>query len=66
MNTKKAYQAYLLRIWREDEFSPWRASAQGVQGDNQRQFASLVALFDYLRRQTEGGELPGEQPVSQE
>jgi hypothetical protein len=53
MSVKKDYQAYLLRIWREDNYSPWRASTQEVRGGEHRQFASLSELFDFLRSQTE-------------
>lgn len=53
MDIKSSYQAYLLRIWREDELSPWRASTKEVQSGNQQHFANLSELFEFLISQTE-------------
>jgi len=60
MIVKKDYQAYLLRIWREDRYSPWRASTQEVRAGKQMQFASLSELFDFLRSKTEDPDRGGQ------
>jgi hypothetical protein len=49
-----AYLSYLLRLCRvEDGEQPvWRASLKAAGGGEQVGFASLEALFDYLRVET--------------
>jgi hypothetical protein len=46
------YVAYLLRLWREKggESTQWRASLQDPHTGEKEGFASLGALFAYLRR----------------
>ena len=52
------YLSYLLRIWRVDEVSDgrgcavWRASLESTHTGEQRSFASLGYLLDFLQRQT--------------
>jgi hypothetical protein len=47
------YQSYLLRLWRVKEAEEgWRASLESAQTGERRGFASLEALFDYVRSQT--------------
>ena len=50
-----SYMAYLLRLWRvkEEGKTTWRASLQSPQTRERRGFASLDALFDFLRQRTE-------------
>jgi hypothetical protein len=43
------YQAYLLRLWREDELSDWRVSLEDPQTEVKLIFPGLAELFDYLR-----------------
>jgi hypothetical protein len=50
------YHAVLVRMWRDDVASPWRASAQRVGSDDVLRFASLEHLFVFLQQQTREGE----------
>ncbi len=55
------YLAYMLRLWQIDGEQPrWRASLRSVANGEQRGFASLEALFEYLREETgeEGRQMP--------
>jgi len=46
------YRSYLLRLWREEQApGAWRASLESVITGERRGFASLDALFDFLRDQ---------------
>jgi hypothetical protein len=60
--------AYLLRLWqvRCEEGTAWRASLESAKGGERVGFASLGALFDFLRRRTEEGEMNGEENVCRE
>lgn len=54
MATDRAhYQAYMLRLWQEqDETGPaWRASLESPHTGERHGFASIEALFDFLRGQ---------------
>ena len=55
------YFAYMLRLWQvaSDEELAWRASLESPRTGERRGFASLEALFEFLREQTES------QPQSQ-
>jgi hypothetical protein len=46
------YQAYLLRLWRENEADPWRASLEDPHTGERRSFASLPRLLFYLAQET--------------
>ena len=47
------YQAYLLRLWRDDAGAPWRATLIAVaRPDEQLHFATLDALCAFLLAQT--------------
>jgi hypothetical protein len=47
------YQSYLLRLWWAKEGEEgWRASLESAQTGERRGFATLDALFDYVRSQT--------------
>lgn len=50
------YQAVLVRMWRDDVGSPWRASAQRAGSDDLLRFASLEHLFVFLQQQTREAE----------
>jgi hypothetical protein len=55
-----AYQSFLLRLWQVKEAEQgWRASLESAQTGERRGFATLDALFDYVRLQTRGGSSPG-------
>jgi hypothetical protein len=60
---RKGYQSYLLRLWESNEKGEhvWRASVESPLTGERRGFATLQALFAFLRAQTEdiGGQ--GEQ-----
>ncbi len=53
---RPGYQAYLLRLWqvRNGEETHWRASLQNAHTGERQGFASLEALFEFLRTRTEG------------
>jgi len=56
---RSAYQSYLLRLWRVKEGEEgWRASLESAQTGERRGFATLDALFDYVRSQTRVGSGP--------
>ena len=47
------YQSYLLRLWRVDiGREGWRASIESAHTGERRGFATLDALFDYVRSRT--------------
>ena len=47
------YQSYLLRLWRAKEGEEgWRASLESAQTGERKGFATLDALFDYVRSRT--------------
>ena len=54
--TKHERLAYLLRLWPSEsgERCTWRATLQNPYSAEQHAFASLQALFAFLRSQTEG------------
>ena len=47
-----SYQSYLLRLWQETNGShlQWRASLESAQTGDIYRFASMEALFAFLRR----------------
>ncbi|MCA9935549.1 MAG: hypothetical protein H6662_08640 [Ardenticatenaceae bacterium] len=48
------YQAYLVRLWREDNSTPWRVTVKHVLTQEQHHFASLEDYVVFLMRQTGG------------
>jgi hypothetical protein len=46
------YLCYLLRLWRDSEVTPWRASLEPPGGAEIKTFPSLVALVEFLTAQT--------------
>jgi hypothetical protein len=73
MTTKQPrYLAYMLRLWRigEDRIT-WRVSLENAHTGARQGFASLPALFEFLREETDqalsaqvGDSCLGEQPDS--
>jgi hypothetical protein len=55
-------QAYLLRLWRDHAGAPLRATVIAVA---QQHFASLDALFAFLRAQTDPGAVSAEGQAGQ-
>lgn len=56
MATDRAhYLAYMLRLWQDqDETGPvWRASLESPHTGERHGFASLEALFDFLRQRAD-------------
>jgi hypothetical protein len=41
----------LLRIWRDDAFSPWRALVQNPATGERHAFSSLAQLYAFLEHQ---------------
>jgi hypothetical protein len=54
------YASYLLRLWQTTSSNKviWRASLENSQTGERQGFASLDALFDYLRQQTATAKRP--------
>jgi hypothetical protein len=50
--TRRLYQSYLLRIWKDNLDGDWRASLQNVATDECQNFATLNDLYEYLERQS--------------
>ena len=55
-NRRRRYLAYMLRLWQVevDGDLVWRASLESPHTGERRGFASLEALFDFLRERTGG------------
>jgi hypothetical protein len=53
MTKKQRYLSYLLRLWQTNDGKKqiWRASLQSPNTQEQRGFASLEELMDYLETQ---------------
>lgn len=52
------YQSYLLRLWRESEQAPWRASLQSAVTEQTFRFATVEALIAFLMAQIDGTHKP--------
>ena len=52
MNQRTDYLAYLLRLWRDGEDKPWRATLQNPHTGERRHFSTLAALLSFLEEQT--------------
>lgn len=46
------YLAYLIRLWRDGDRGPWRATLQDPHTQERRNFATLAGLRDFLEEQT--------------
>ena len=57
----QTYRAYVLRLWRDDEALPWRATLVDPDGE-ERHFASVQAFGDYLLAEAAVDEWPTAQP----
>jgi hypothetical protein len=49
----KDYHAYLLRLWRDGEDSPWRATLQDPHTDHTYGFSTMQQLYQFLKAQTQ-------------
>lgn len=45
------YHAYLLRLWREDDATPWRASLENPHTGERIHFANDKQLYAFLHEQ---------------
>jgi len=45
------YYSYLLRLWRENEAAPWRASLEDAHTGERRSFSDAAKLLVFLREQ---------------
>ena len=54
-----AYRAYLLRLWKENRDSPWRASLEDAHTGARHAFADPEKLLAFLK---EGPPGPMEEP----
>lgn len=52
MKASSDYLAYLLRLWREDNTTDWRATLQNPHTGERRSFADLPTLLAFLEEQT--------------
>ncbi len=57
------YHAYLLRLWREEEGLPWRATLQNPHTGEQEGFASVEQLITFIRNKTEAEESSDSKPT---
>jgi hypothetical protein len=57
------YHAYLLRLWREEEGMPWRATLQNPHTGEQEGFASVEQLISFIRGKTEAEKSSGSKPT---
>jgi hypothetical protein len=48
-----SYRAYLVRLWRDGERGPWRASLTHVVTAEVRRFADPQLVWAYIQRQLE-------------
>ena len=48
------YYSYLLRLWREGDTAPWRASLEDPHTGQRRNFARLQDLFEVIEEETSG------------
>lgn len=53
MKNTSRYVSYLLRLWRDADSGPWRATLVDGQSGQSRSFADPGRLFAYLRVQME-------------
>ncbi len=62
MTRQAGYHSYMLRIWQTSngEKSVWSASLQKPGTDERLGFASLEALFCFLRNEAAGTQTSGE------
>ncbi len=44
------YRAYLLRIWRDNEQSSWRASLEDPHSEHLMRFSTMQQLFQFLEK----------------
>ena len=45
------YQSFLLRIWRDDERTPWRVQLEDPHSGEQHGFSTMRKMFEFLEQQ---------------
>ena len=50
---RSLYLAYVLRLWRDGQDTPWRVALQCARTGEQYRFADLAALFVFLEDETQ-------------
>lgn len=50
-NNTRGYHAFLLRVWRDDELSPWRIQIENPHTDEVIGFSSIAKLKFFLDEQ---------------
>ncbi len=56
MKNQAPYLAYVLRLWRNGDTTPWRADLECARTGERHTFANISALFEFLESET--GESP--------
>ena len=51
---KREYIAYVLRLWRDRQESPWRAMLENAGNGERIAFATISELFTFLENKTDG------------
>ena len=51
-NYRSNYMTYMLRLWRDGDDAPWRASLECARTGERHPFVDLSALFDFLKFET--------------
>jgi hypothetical protein len=54
MKNTADYQSFLLRVWREDNLSGWRALIEDPHTGQSIGFSSMKLLFEFLEQRTSG------------
>jgi hypothetical protein len=49
------YRSYMVRLWREVPGGPWRCQVSCVGRGQERRFAGLAELFEFLVADAAGG-----------
>ena len=60
MSNKHVHRSYLLRLWRGDAPSAWRASLQDVTSGEITHFANIQGLLTFIIALTESPDPPGD------
>ena len=50
------YHAWLLRMWRETPYAPWRIALENVSTGERKGFADLETMLAYLQAISTGSE----------
>jgi hypothetical protein len=62
MTKPRAYLSYLVRLWRSDDASPWRASLEDARTHERHAFSEADQLLAFLQEQMQTASSPEEDP----